>query len=682
MNFSPRQLCAVASLLLVAALGSNAFTKDARATDSRPGKSPHAIRQSIGKGKKPLASRAQAKRADASAAREAGERRQALALLLETIEAARALDDLEWRMDILSLAADALWPHDERSARAVFINAWEIARRIDDDVVRDEREDDEDGDAIDVVTEARHDLLPKIAGRDPRLAERLLKDLMREEMQSRRAKEEGDARAAGGDVRADASRQTTRAGSGHWGELSREGVRRLDLVRSLMQAGDFERAALLAAPLAAEGPSVQLMTVLHDFRAESAKGADEIYARLLERALSDASADANDVLLLSSYVVSPELIVVVDAQGSVQYHVLYPRRPGVELKPQTEVPTNLRRLFYNVAATVLARPSGAGASRGEAVAPFFAIGRVLPFVEREAPQLAPALHARRAALTAEIDADRRERLAPMTELRSLTHKNPIDPLGLQLEEVRKTRGEAEGDRARFAVVHTAVALKLWARARAVTDEIGDAVMRRDALNLITAQQVLGVGDSFEGEEAADDWERAAAFVRSADVPPLIRALGLAQAAELAAHRGKRERAAELMREAVNFAEQIEAHTVQRFGALATLTTAAARFDAARAWELLPATIRAANAIEDHLDFHTTLMIPPRGVESHNTSIVIGKSPAPEDVFAAMARLDFSRALAELPTLKPEVARAYAAIAVARVRLGGGAQGVRKAGEKQ
>lgn len=594
-------------------------------------------------------------------------------------------------MDVLALAADALWPHDEQSARALFLRAYETAKEIDNDVVREEQEDAEPEDmedVADIITEARHDVLPKIARRDPRLAERLLKDLMREEMESKRAKEESEAKTAGAQPRGEGSQQAAARRSA-WGELSREGWRRLDLARALMHDKEFERAALMSAPLVAEGPSLKLMTLLHDLRTEYAKGADELYRGLLQFTLSDASADANDILLLSSYIISPEVLIVMDAQGSVQYHSLSPHPFDLKSKPPPEVPADLRMHFYNVAAAVLARvpSSGTGTPPVEARSLFLAIGRVLPFVEREAPQLAAALHARRAALSQDIDAPRRERLDAQAELRSLTRRNPTDPLESMLEQIVRTEnGGNESDNARYTAASAAAELKLWDRARKFANQIGQAALRRKALARITVAQVMGVREDFRDDdnEEPNNWERAARFVRDADVAPFVRALGLAQVVELAADKGQMRHAAEILKEAVGLAEQTSPGTMERYGTFAALTVAAARVNPDQAWELLTLTLRAANAFDERVDFYTSLYFdtgPVEGIED-SQPISVGGVPYPEDVLAAVARFDFTRARTEARTLKEPVTRAFAQIDIARAVLEKGAGGVREGTEKK
>ena len=657
MKFSPRTIRQFAFLLLFAALAPSV------------------------KGTNQSAARKQAKQQADAKSVEARERRQAVSLLVETAEEARSFADPEYRAEVQALAADALWPADEKSARAIFMRAWAAATDADR-AAQAEPQSEEEGDAdLEGVASVRFHLLRLVARRDPRLADKLLKELTRDDAreESRGETPGGGTGASANEARADASSPPSRRRT-PWREPSPESEWRFVLVKSLMRERAYEHAAQMAAPLADEGASGRLMFLLHDLRAVFPQGAEEIYLRLLERTNADAASDANDVLLVSSYVVSPELLVVVDERGTALFTPFH-LRPDVETNRRTEASARVRQLFYRTAASVLLRPSNTDAARGDALARFFAIGRLLPFFEREAPQHAPGLHARRASLTAEIEAGQRERLSAQMQTHTPKSSNRLDPLAPHLNTISRLKTEPERDLARKSAVRAAARQRLFDRARTIAEEIVDPLLRAEARSIILTHRVLSVGEGFKEDEDPNDWERSAAFVRGADVSPMVRALGLAKAADLAARRGKRELASELLREAGRFAEQLERGTLNRYGAFAHLTLAAARTDPQQAWEFLAATASAANEVESFSDLYMPVAVSPEGEIVHSDSNPSETSLSPAEVFATMARMDFARALAEVRTLKSEMPRAYATLAVARARLErggpGGAQGVRK-----
>ncbi len=97
-------------------------------------------------------------------------RTRAIELITETADAARTFKDLFYRARLQTLAADALWPHDEARARLIFRRAWEAATAYDK--AEQEAEENESGVPSTIqITEARDEVLAKVAARDSKLAE-------------------------------------------------------------------------------------------------------------------------------------------------------------------------------------------------------------------------------------------------------------------------------------------------------------------------------------------------------------------------------------------------------------------------------------------------------------------------------------------------------------------------------
>src|SRR3954464_11310110 len=96
-----------------------------------------------------------------------------LTLLIETADKARLCDDLFYRARVQALAADALWPHDERQARNIFRRAWEAATAAD----KATPEDSLSKELGETDSFARESLLEKVAARDAKLANEFLKDI-------------------------------------------------------------------------------------------------------------------------------------------------------------------------------------------------------------------------------------------------------------------------------------------------------------------------------------------------------------------------------------------------------------------------------------------------------------------------------------------------------------------------
>ena len=578
-------------------------------------------------------------------------RKQAIALLIETADAASSFDDLLYSARIQALVADALWPFDELTARAVFQRAWKAATAADK--AEQEVIEDETGTPAAVITEARDEVLTK-ASRRPSIAEAFLREMLSTD-----------------EKREEKSATTEQPSRAPWREVSAGGMRRISLAHDLLNSGEHLRAAEIVAPVAQEGVSADLITFMLCLREQSPNIADKLFLHLLGRMKAHIEeADANDVLLLSSYVLSPQLLAVVDERGALQFRSVA-RLGAAASAESTPMMPEARAAFYDFAAAVLLRrkllPTANSVS---ANAYYFAIERLLPFFEREAAQYAPNLRAEHAALSHEIQAPHRDRLSAQRELHNLTPERAGDPLRSQMENLQQARNTAERDRLRTAIVKTAARHKLWDRAHRIAVEIEDTEAQHAALSFIAVSQIASISHAYP-EDDTIDFERAAKFIRGADVPPLARAWGFAQAALMAAHRNKKERALELINEAAHEAERTERGTNQRIAAFITVAKASARTDAARAWELLREVVQAVNAVEDFAGDETSLdlAINTSSGENEDTEFSItDESFRLDGIFATMAALDFERALIEARALTGKIPRAFASIAIARVAL--------------
>ena len=581
---------------------------------------------------------------------------QAVLTLNETANDARKFEDQSHAARIQSLAADALWRFDEPAARAIFGRAWETATAHDRAAMEETLKRD-GNDEAESVTSARDGVMAKIAARDVRLSEKYLRELLDEERKRDEAIE--------ADV--DASSELT-----PWGEMSDEGVRRLELADGLLQRGDATRAAGIITPAIRDGVSADLIEFMLRLRARDAAQADAMFLTLLRTISANINTTStNDLLLLSSYILSPQLLVVFD-EGASQHRALS-SLPLTSRMPPVISP-ELRGAFYTLAAHVLAaRMNAADGSPQETAALFFATARLLPFFEREALNYAPGLRAQYAALAGQLEASRRDALAAQSEKHTITSKNLTDPLRPFLDALERTSDKTQRDSWRLVTVDSAARQKLWARARSVVAEIGDAEAQQTAQLIIKARQIENLSRSYAKEDL-NDYERAAAFVRDADVPPLLRAWGYAQAAELAESRGKRERAIELLSEAAIQAEAVENNSRQRVAAFVVMAKAAARADPQRAWENLSYAVRAANTVEDFTGDEASLDVLPSSewikiLAADGLEVSVPAAPfRMDDLFATMTRLDFERALTEARASDGDVLRASMLIAVARAEL--------------
>jgi hypothetical protein len=585
------------------------------------------------------------------------ERALALTLLVETADKARTFDDLFYRARIQMLAADALWPYDERQARAIFRRAWEAATASDKaDMEEESREADAlPGAATQKTTEARDEVLAKATTRDARLAEVFLRDLARDKDEANAARNE---------------RQRT-----PWRDLSASGARRLMLANEMLAAGETRRAFEVATPLINEGVSAAFVAFILRLRKQNAGDADVLYLRLLERAAADPRTDANAVLLLSSPVISPNLMVVIDEFGSVQFTLT---DSGTRSTPQPAFPQKTAVAFYNLAASVLSSPATArdALTMQELMSRFYATGRLLPFFENSSASYAayvPTLRARHSELFNEIEAGRREQVSSQFSASGPAPKGYVDPLRSLADELAHAPDSAARQSIALSMVRTAVRNRYWDRARRAAAEIEDAGRRKSALTFIQVHQIKDILHAYE-DQKEDDFESIAKFVREADVPPFAKAWGFAQTALIAA-RKKDSRASQNVTELINEAEAQAARTTpgkpERVAAYGVVVMAASGLDAPRAWALLREFVKAANAVEDFtgdaasIDLNADDSLEGEAAEQFIVEAEIFRL---DGIFATMAHLDFDKALAEARVLDGDVSQAFATIAVARARL--------------
>jgi hypothetical protein len=364
-------------------------------------------------------------------------------------------------------------------------------------------------------------------------------------------------------------------------------------------------------------------------------------------------------------------MVAVDEHGSLQFRPVAnnaaPAAPPQPFSPAT------RNAFFKAAASVLLRPASAQRAANETQdksARYFAIGRLLPFYEREAAQFVPELQARANTLLNEFTDSRRASLSSQLDTRNVGAPPSTDALRSHFEERGRASDDAERDRITVRIVLIAARNRSWDRARRAAAELSDEALRRAANSFIAVNQIADLSRAY-ADEKEDDYESILSFLKSADVPPLAAAWGYAQAAQVAARKRDAQRVAELLTEAERYAERAETSAGQRVAAYIVLTNAAARLDQQRAWESLAQLVKAANATADYAGDEATIEI-----RTDETSATATESPfiftteafRLENVFATMARLDFERALRDARSLAGDTPRAFAQLAIARAAL--------------
>ncbi|MGB8510268.1 MAG: hypothetical protein WCD76_17965, partial [Pyrinomonadaceae bacterium] len=443
------------------------------------------------------------------------EGRRALMVLIETAGEARRFDNSEQSAQVQTLVADALWVFDETTARAIFQRAWTAATQSDLADNNNRAGNNSRGQTLNVSadsaanasinTDAREAVIAAAARRDRGLAEKFLREL-------------NDS-----NLKRDASVESNAGYGRRSPTLLRVAAQRLKVARELLESGAYEEAAEMAAPAVAVGASADLMRFVLNLRDEEPRVADMLYLRLLAAVSADPEATPDDVLHLSTPVISPGLLISFDSTGAPHFDVS-------GLRPELVPPfyEGARRAFYDVAASVLLRQKiGTATTTGDNRAPlYYTITRLLPYFEHDAPRYVEGLRARQTLVAAGMDARRLGFLTERIDIYRLEPRNATDPFADELNAIARAATEPERDRLRFQAVRRAAARKFWSRTREFIAAIKDEETLRAARSWLAAHQVTSIAEDLEGTDDAEDIERAVALIRQADVPPGVRVLAL------------------------------------------------------------------------------------------------------------------------------------------------------------
>ena len=593
----------------------------------------------------------------------AAERRaNAIALVNTLADESRGFRDQTLRARVQMQAADALWETDKERARALFRRAWDSAEVADAENSRQRDQQSRDGarqfSRGQNITNMRGEVLRLAAKRERALGEEFLGKM--EESRKRESSELNNASAsvptgAPASAGATAAPQPTRRDPN---EVQPEVARRLRLAMQFLEDSDVARALEFADPVlnSVNPGSVEFLVLL---REKSAAEADRRYTAMLASVAADANSDAGDILLLSSYVLTPHLYMTIGEGG--QGISSSQRRRDITTP---DLPAALRLAFARAAAQVLLRPlppEDQDRTATGRVGTYFVITRLLPFFEQVIPDGVPALRARLAALTPDVPEQERKGLGEDLS-RGLVPEDSRDPVQESLDQAARAADPRERDLAYLRAAQAA-AFKGESRARDFADKIQDADLRRQTRGFIDFSLLnRAVNDKKDGMEVM----RLAA---SGDLTPVQRTWGYTEAARLLA-KDDRTRAFEALEAAAGAAKNIDAEDPDRVRATVAVATRFFEFDRNRAWDIMADVVKAANAAPEFTgsDSGLSARVQTRGQRSAINF------PAPvfdlTGVFQTLGKDDMNRAVALAQTFTGESPRAIATLAIARAVLEG------------
>ncbi len=546
-------------------------------------------------------------------------------------------------------AADILWETDVERARTLFRRAWDAAdaadaeaeRRLEEERQKQERE--RGYFSIRRGPSLRNEVLRLAAKRDRALGEEFL-------AQMDEANKKSDATTA---AQPDSQTPASRKRSSDAQEVSPAVEKRLRLALQLLQEGDVERA-LQFADAALTSVNVLALDFLGRLRSHNAQAADQRYAALLSRAAIDSSSDANTVSLLASYLFTPSLYVTFTPDAGSSSN-----RYGEALPPPSDVAPAIRAAFFNVAASILMRPTPPveqdQTTAGRA-GTYMVVMRLLPLFEQHAPDKVPALRTKLAALTP--DTPERARQPGNNALTSglVPEDSNRDRVQQTLDRLPQAKDANERD-AIYAEAAQDAARRNDPRAAELVDKIEDNEVRRATRAYLDFEML---DEAVRSKNATE----ALRIAREGELAPLHRVWGLTEAARLLT-KDQPGRALEALEEATDAARKIDAGTSDRVRALVAVVTRYIELDRPRAWEMLAEVVKASNAAEEFTGEDASLAITLRtkfGVTARTSSV---DSFNLAGLFSALARENFDGAVDLARSFKAEHPRTAATLAVAR-----------------
>lgn len=575
--------------------------------------------------------------------------RRATAITLATslAEEARSFHDEQLRARVQMRAADALWESDAEQARALFRRAWDSADSADREAFRlfEEKrraQEKSGGYAGSGPPNLRGELLRLVARRDRALGEEFLAKLTE-------AREQENQNLS---IKADNApvQPTTDPENPPFAV-----AQRILLAREFLEDGDTERA-LQVADVALDIVTTRGVNFLSMLREKDQAAADKRFAAMFQRAAADPSSDATHVSVLSSYVFTPFMTLVV--RGNGQNHTSQERDRIVA----PNISPELRAAFLRSAAQILLRPIPTAdqdrtlAGRGGL---YFTIARLLPLFDQYAPDASTELRAQMGAL------------APDAPERFRTGTDKMLTRGLVPDETQRDEGQEaleNADRASttadrdlsFARAALAAARKGDINARALVEKIEDSEMRKSARAFVDFTLVDRAVDRKDAQEALK-------LARTGELTSIHRVWALTQIARII-QKTDTKSAGEILDEAATEARRIGGTDPDRTRALFGVATRMYEVDRTRAWEIVAEAVKAGNAATDFTGSDAEIVSRFQTSRGTSTTNMTVESFDLNGIFGLLARDDLFRAVELAKTFTNEAPRATATLAIIRAIL--------------
>lgn len=569
-------------------------------------------------------------------------RQDAVELLLTLAHDANRFDDQALRAVTQARVASILWKSNREKALDLYERAWDTAELLHKD--RRRRADSEVPSQSPGVAFAPADVRTEIIDlafeSDPKVGEVFLEQLL-------------TAPSGPG--------APSTPGQSPLLDPTDGSAERLRIAGHYLQAGKIDTSVAIASP-ALLAVSINALAYLSKLRLKSPATADALYQDLLRRAAADSNTDANAILVLSTYVFSPNSFMLVGPSGHPYYS------EGSNSTAPAELPSALRDEFLASAAGVFLRAQSVEdfnrTSAGRA-GTYVIITRLLPFYEQFAIGYAAQLKSRLVSLAVEDSGQFSASTNPYATAGLSPQPKPsaADRIAQELDRARTAAKPRDRDAA-FANA-ALVALSIGdSKAREYGLSIEDGVLRRD----VVAYVDFALASRALKQES--DLEIALRVARSGELPKLQSAWILVAAATTIAQT-KPNIATDLLEEAVQVARRIDLNDSSRPKALFAIAFAIKDIDVNRFRELAVEAISAANKADDFTGesgaIEILLKLPRSGRAERRSVPEFDIGP----VLSHVARSDLAEAIYLAKSCKNDRPKANAMLAVATAILSSG-----------
>ncbi|MBD0326367.1 MAG: hypothetical protein ICV68_08045, partial [Pyrinomonadaceae bacterium] len=575
----------------------------------------------------------------------AAERRAtALALAASLADEARSFRDEALRARVLARTADALWETETERARALFHRAWEAAETADGETLKRIEEQQRSGanrggGPTQNPSRLRAEVLRLAARRDRALGEEFI------------------AKAAEAAPEAPLTIKASAQGGGTIELATPDPEKppaavagRLGLAMQFLQEGDVERALQFAV---IDRVTTQGIIFLSHLREKNQAAADHRFASLLVLAANDPASDATTVSVLSSYVFTPFLYIIVrrDGQNHTSQHREHIVAPAIA--------PELRAAFLRAAAQILLRPllppeqDRTLAGRGGL---YFTIARLLPLFDQYAPEFSPELRAQLGALTPDAPEQFRSGQSSLLTRGLVPAETMRDEGQAALENIDRAPNSEERDLL-YARAAMAAAHKGEARGRELSDKIDDTDLRKRTRAYVDSTLLNRAIEKKETTEALR-------LARTGELTNVHRAWALTEIAHLLTKTDPTH-ATEILNEALLEARRISGSDADRPRALIGVATRLYAIDRNRAWEILSEALKAANATGDFTGEDAQIvsrLITKRG--SSTTNFTVDTFDL-NNIFSQLSKDDLVRAVELAKNFNNEAPRSVAMLAIVR-----------------